>query len=77
MSTLADVPPLLRARAICLARRPWPGTPATSPRSTHQSRRKSLNRLGAKAVQTAVLVIDRCPSQAWIARVSWPLLARA
>jgi hypothetical protein len=42
-----------------------------------QSLKKSLNRFGAKAVYTAVLVIDRCPNHPWIALVSCPLLARA
>ena len=32
--------------------------------------RFGLIRFGAKAVQTAVLVIDRWPSQPWIARMS-------
>jgi hypothetical protein len=40
---------------------------------THgQPRRKLLNRFGARAVYTAVLVIERCPSQPWIALVSCP-----
>jgi integrase len=34
----------------------------TMPGPTAQSRQKSLNRFGAKAVYTAVDVIDRCPS---------------
>jgi hypothetical protein len=45
---IRDAPPL--PTPLCLPRRPLPGTPATPPRSTHQSRQKSLNRLGAKAV---------------------------
>jgi hypothetical protein len=42
---------------------------------SHQSRQKSLNRFGASAVYTAVLVIDGWPSRPRIARVSclcWP-----
>jgi hypothetical protein len=46
--------------------------PVRSARAEAQSRQKSLNRFGASAVQTAVLVIDRCPSHPWIARVSCP-----
>jgi hypothetical protein len=38
------------------------------------SRQKSLNRFGASAVYTAVLVIDRWPSRPWIARVCVPLV---
>jgi hypothetical protein len=39
-----------------------------------QSRQKSLNLFGASAVYTAVLVIDRCPSQH--VRVSQPAPSR-
>jgi hypothetical protein len=56
---------LIRSRAYQAMRRPA------------HSRQKSLNRFGAKAVYTAVLVVDRCPNHPWIALVSCPLLASA
>ena len=54
------------------------GLPEPSERkhsTTADQRQKSLNRVVLNCVYRVVWVIETCPSQSWIARVSTPSLA--